>query len=198
MGVFFVGNMFARSAFARTFFNTTRNYSSNASPLKQRLRELVPIQQAKVKNIRKEHGDHVLGNYTVGQAYGGMRGIIGLVYETSLLDPEEGIRFRGLSIPECQEKLPKAPGGSEPLPEALLWLLLTGEVPTAEQTKSVSDEFARNAEIPSHVKEMIDNFPKDVHPMTQLSTAVCAMNTEVFLQRLTKREFQNQNIGNML
>merc|ERR1712137_433935 len=36
----------------------------------------------------------------------------------------------------------------------------------------------QNAEIPSHVKEMIDNFPKDVHPMTQLSTAVCAMNTE--------------------
>ncbi len=35
--------------------------------------------------------------------YGGMRGIKGLVTETSLLDPEEGIRFRGYSIPECQE-----------------------------------------------------------------------------------------------
>jgi citrate synthase len=107
-----------------------------------------------------------------------LRGIIGLVYETSLLDPEEGIRFRGLSIPECQEKLPKAPGGQEPLPEAVLWLLLTGEVPTAEQTKSVSDEFAKNASLPAHVKSMLDNFPKDVHPMTQLSAAVCAMNSE--------------------
>ena len=35
--------------------------------------------------------------------YGGMRGIRGLVTETSLLDPEEGIRFRGYSIPECQK-----------------------------------------------------------------------------------------------
>ena len=31
-----------------------------------------------------------------------------MVWETSLLDPEEGIRFRGHSIPELQEKLPVA------------------------------------------------------------------------------------------
>lgn len=65
--------------------------------------------------------------------YGGMRGIKGLVCETSVLDPDEGIRFRGLSIPECQKVLPKAPGGSEPLPEGLFWLLITGNVPTDAQ-----------------------------------------------------------------
>jgi len=181
MGVFFL-DMFAtglRSPFARNLFSTARCYgSSNASPLKEKLREIIPVQQEKVKKIRKEHGDKVLGSYTVGSAYGGMRGIIGLVYETSLLDPEEGIRFRGLSIPECQEQLPKAPGGNEPLPEALLWLLFTGQVPTQEQTKSISDELARNATVPDHVVKMLDNFPKEVHPMTQLSAAVAAMNTE--------------------
>jgi len=31
-----------------------------------------------------------------------------MVWDTSLLDPEEGIRFRGFSIPELQEKLPAA------------------------------------------------------------------------------------------
>ena len=67
-----------------------------------------------------------------------MRGIKGLVTETSVLDPEEGIRFRGYSIPECQKLLPKAPGGEEPLPEGLFWLLLTGEVPTDAQVKAVS------------------------------------------------------------
>ena len=72
------------------------------------------------------------------QMYGGMRGIKGLVTETSVLDPEEGIRFRGYSIPECQQVLPKAPGGVEPLPEALFWLLVTGKVPTTEQTSSLS------------------------------------------------------------
>ena len=70
--------------------------------------------------------------------YGGMRGIRGLVTETSLLDPEEGIRFRGYSIPECQELLPKAEGGEEPLPEGLFYLLLTGKIPTVDEVHSNS------------------------------------------------------------
>ncbi len=67
--------------------------------------------------------------------YGGMRGIRGLVTETSLLDPEEGIRFRGYSIPECQELLPKAEGGTEPLPEGIFYLLLTGKIPTTDEVR---------------------------------------------------------------
>ena len=58
-----------------------------------------------------------MGEVTVNMMYGGMRGIRGLVTETSVLDADEGIRFRGYTIPECQELLPKAPGGEEPLPE---------------------------------------------------------------------------------
>ena len=69
--------------------------------------------------------------------YGGMRGIRGLVTETSLLDPEEGIRFRGYSLPECQELLPKAEGGEEPLPEGIFYLLLTGKIPTVDEVKKM-------------------------------------------------------------
>ena len=68
--------------------------------------------------------------------YGGMRGIKGLVTETSVLDPDEGIRFRGHSIPDCQQVLPKAPGGEEPLPEGLFWLLATGNIPTNDQVSA--------------------------------------------------------------
>lgn len=67
------------------------------------------------------------------KAYGGMRGIRGLVTETSVLDANEGIEFRNYTIPQCQEQLPKAPGGLEPLPEGLFWLLVTGKIPTQEQ-----------------------------------------------------------------
>lgn len=92
---------------------------------------------------------------------------------------EEGIRFRGLSIPELQEQLPVAPGKSvddgEPLPEALLWLLMTGEVPTEAQTRSVTAELHKRAELPDYVEDMIRAFPKGMHPMTQLSSAVLAM-----------------------
>merc|ERR1739848_614436 len=87
---------------------------------------------AEIKEFRSKHGGDSLGNVTVDMAYGGMRGIKAMVWETSVLDAEEGIRFRGKTIPECQELLPSAIEGGEPLPEALFWLLVTGEVPTKE------------------------------------------------------------------
>ncbi|NWR81883.1 CISY protein, partial [Centropus unirufus] len=112
------------------------------------------------------------------QVYGGMRGMKGLIYETSVLDPDEGIRFRGYSIPECQKLLPKATGGEEPLPEGLFWLLVTGEMPTQEQVNWLSREWARRAALPSHVVTMLDNFPTNLHPMSQLSAAITALNSE--------------------
>ncbi len=75
--------------------------------------------------------------------YGGMRGIKALVCETSVLDPDEGIRFRGYTIPECQKLLPKAKGGEEPLPEGLFWLLLTGNIPTEAQVTILCTKFWR-------------------------------------------------------
>src|SRR3954470_20907908 len=87
---------------------------------------------AEIKDILKEHGTKKIGEVQLAQIYQGMRGITGMVYETSLLDAQEGIRFRGYSIPELQAKLPKAPGGSEPLPEGIFYLMLTGEIPTEQ------------------------------------------------------------------
>ena len=107
--------------------------------------------------------------------YGGARGIKSLVWEGSVLDSEEGIRFRGKTIPECQELLPKAPGGKEPLPEGLFWLLLTGEIPTEEQVRGLSAEWAARAALPSFVEELIDRCPSTLHPMSQFSLAVTAV-----------------------
>jgi citrate synthase len=66
-----------------------------------------------------------------------------MLWETSNLDSEEGIRFRGYTIPELQEKLPTYPGGEEPLPEGLLWLLLTGDIPTADQVHILYTFYSR-------------------------------------------------------
>src|SRR6187551_213589 len=85
---------------------------------------------AEVKDIVKNHGDRIIGEVKLSQIYQGMRGMTGLVTETSLLDSYDGIRFRGYSIPELREKLPKAEGGSEPLPEGIFYLMLIGELPT--------------------------------------------------------------------
>lgn len=133
---------------------------------------------AEIKDLLKENGAKKIGEVQLSQIYQGMRGITGMVYETSLLDAQEGIRFRGFSIPELQQKLPKAKGGSEPLPEGLFWLLLTGEIPTEADVQALSADLRARAKVPAHVTKTIDALPVDAHPMTQLIVGVTALQTE--------------------
>jgi len=149
----------------------------NLGILKNRLSELIPIKQKEIKEVKDKYGEDILGNCTVNQAYGGMRDVKSMVWETSLLDPQEGIRFRGLSIPECQQKLPKAPGGSEPLPEGIFWLLLTGEVPTTAQVNALSKELSARSAVPDWVIKLVQGLPKEMHPMTQFNIAINALQT---------------------
>ncbi|CAH0388982.1 unnamed protein product [Bemisia tabaci] len=155
-----------------------RNLTDASTDLKHVLAQKIPKEQERIKAFRKEHGNTKVGEVTVDMIYGGMRGIKGLVCETSVLDADEGIRFRGYSIPECQKILPKAAGGAEPLPEGLFWLLVTGEVPTDAQVAALSKEWAKRAELPAHVASLLNNFPSTLHPMSQFSCAVTALNTE--------------------
>ncbi|KAA3489132.1 citrate synthase, mitochondrial [Gossypium australe] len=114
---------------------------------------------------------------------GGMRGMTGLLWETSLLDPDEGIRFRGLSIPECQKLLPAAKPDGEPLPEGLLWLLLTGKVPSKAQVDALSQELRDRAVVPDYVFKAIDALPVSAHPMTQFATGVMALQVQSEFQK---------------
>jgi len=177
-----MNKVFSRSLVARSSsWMATSSMSSMPSPtvdLKEVLRQQIPEKQNEIKEFRKAQGSTKVGEVTVDMMYGGMRGIKGMVWETSVLDPEEGIRFRGYSIPECQELLPKALNGNEPLPEGLFWLLCTGEVPTQEQVNFLSREWAARADLPTHVVNLLDQLPSNVHPMSQLSCALTALNTE--------------------
>ncbi|XP_071498206.1 citrate synthase, mitochondrial-like [Diadema antillarum] len=152
--------------------------ASEVTNLKDVIANQIPEKQSEIKTFRKDHGSKVIGEIQIDMLYGGMRGMKGLVTETSVLDPDEGIRFRGYSIPQCQELLPKAPGGKEPLPEGLFWLLVTGEIPTEAQVKAISTEWNQRAAVPSHVVQMLSNFPSSLHPMSQFSAAISAMNSD--------------------
>jgi len=88
------------------------------------------------------------------------------------------LQLRNIQIPECQELLPKAPGGQEPLPEGLFWLLLTGEVPSEQQVRDLSAEWAARSDLPKFVEELIDRCPNTLHPMAQFSLAVTALEHE--------------------
>ena len=146
--------------------------------LKDRFKEKADSANVEIKNILKEHGNKKIGEVTLAQAYQGMRGITGLVTETSLLDAQEGIRFRGYTIPELQEKLPKAPDGGEPLPEGLFHLMLLGDLPNDEDAHHISNVWQRRSHVPTHVFKAIDALPLTAHPMTMYVVGVMAMQTE--------------------
>ena len=136
------------------------------------------IVAAEIKALLKEHGNKKIGEVTLSQIYQGMRGITGLVTETSLLDAQEGIRFRGYTIPELQQKLPKAPNGSEPLPEGLFHLMLVGELPKEEDAQHITNVWQRRSHVPNHVFDTIEALPVGTHPMTQFVVAIMALQTE--------------------
>lgn len=162
--------------------------------VKDKFKAVADEQAKEIKNIIAEHGEMVLDKVTIAQAYQGMRGIPGLITETSLLDSNEGIRFRGYSIPELREKLPHAEGGSEPLPEGLFYLMLTGVVPTQEDTEHISATWARRSHVPNHVFASIEALPVSTHPMTQFCIAVLALQTEskfakAYEEGISKKEY---------
>lgn len=146
--------------------------------LKNLFKEKADILGAEIKTMLKDNGGKKIGEVQLSQVYQGMRGITGMVYETSLLDANEGIRFRGFSIPDLQKKLPKAKGGAEPLPEGLFWLMLTGELPTEEDVKNLSQDWQKRSTLPAHVFKTLDALPVDTHPMTQFVVGVMALQTE--------------------
>lgn len=162
--------------------------------IKDHFKEVADIQSAEIKKLIAEHGEVSLGEVTIAQAYQGMRGIPGLITETSLLDSNEGIRFRGYSIPELREKLPKADGGQEPCPEGLFYLMLVGQIPSDEDAGHISAVWARRSHVPNHVFQVIEALPITTHPMTQFCAAVLALQTEskfakAYNEGISKKEY---------
>lgn len=171
-----ISKSFARNAslFAR------RNASTKT--LKETLQEVIPAKQEQLKQLKAEHGQTSVGDVKVENIIGGMRGIKAMLWEASVLDPNEGIRFHGLTIPDCQKQLPPAEGGKEMAAESMLWLLLTGKVPTIEQSRQLSRELAEKGDLPPFIEKLIDSLPPTLHPMTQLGMGVAALNHDSHFQ----------------
>lgn len=154
--------------------------------LKSLFQQKSKIVASELKSMLKESGDLKVDEVVLKQVIGGMRGIKSMFCETSHLDPIEGIKFRGYSIPQLREKLPKL-NYTEPLPEGLFWLMLTGEIPTEEQVKGLADEWESRAKVPQHTYDVIDALPLDTHPMTQFSVAITSMQTEsIFAEKYSE------------
>ncbi len=132
----------------------------------------------------QRHGDTQIDTITLGQVYGGMRGAKVLVTDISYVDPQEGIRLRGFTVPQVLEKLPKPAPEAMPYVGGLYYLLLVGEVPTKEEALEVEKEWKKRSRVPEHVFNVLRAMPKDSHPMSLFSPAVLALQPEfVFARR---------------
>merc|ERR1719229_2136768 len=173
--------MLSRPMIARVAQSRGRAFSSQGAvvgTLQSKIQALAERKTPQFTALRKEHADKPIGDLTVGMCIGGARGVKCLLSETSLLDPMEGIRYRGRTLEECNEQLPKAPGGKVGLPEASYWLLLTGEIPSDAEVKALNEELHRRSKLPDHVVSLVDGLPKDMHPMTQLSMGLLALQPD--------------------
>lgn len=164
--------------------NLKQKFADKALPLRDELKALI-----------KANGDKVVSEVTLAHVYSGMKGIKSMITDTSALDPQEGIRFRGYTIPELQDLLPRAEGGSEPLPEGLFYLMLTGEIPSKDDVTAISNDWSERAKgMPEHVYKVLDSFPADTHPMVQFSAGILAMGTdsvfqEKYAEGINKKEY---------
>ena len=118
--------------------------------LKDKLSEKIQAHRPRTAKLAKEHADVVIDKVDIGQCLGGARDIRCLVTDISYLDPQEGIRFRGKTIPETFAALPKAPGSAYPTVESFWYFLLTGDVPTQAQVDEVVAQWKTRQEVPRY------------------------------------------------
>jgi citrate synthase len=146
--------------------------------LKDVLREKIEVHRPRTQNLVRQHGDVKVGDVTIAQAIGGARGVRCLVTDVSYLDPEEGIRFRGKTIPEVMEELPKPKGKDYPFVEGFWYFLLTGDLPTEQEALAVVEDFKVRRPVPQYVFDLLRAMPRDSHPMTMFSAAILSMQRE--------------------
>jgi citrate synthase len=143
--------------------------------LHDRILAQLPAWRERMRVLARDHADVKVDEVTVGQIVGGMRDIKSLLTDISFVDPSEGIRLRGMAVPELLKALPKGRGSRLPLVGGLYYLLMVGEVPTQDQAQEVEAEWAKRAELPDYVHTMLKVMPKDTHPMILFTQAVMAM-----------------------
>ena len=146
--------------------------------LKETLQRKIDEARPRTKRLVEEFGKVVIDQVTIDQAIGGVRDVRCLVTDISYLDPQEGIRFRGKTIPETFAALPKAPGSDYPTVESFWYFLLTGETPTQAQVDEVLKEWKVRQQVPPHVFDVLRAMPRDSHPMAMLSVAMLALQKD--------------------
>jgi len=120
------------------------------------------------KELLEKGGNKILSEVTVGQAYGGMRGVRSLICDTSRVPQDEGLIIRGTHLIKLVDKTP----------EEIFFFLLTGDLPSKDELSEFSSDIRKRKQVPAYVWNILSAMPKDSHPMTMLNTALLSMQKE--------------------
>ncbi|CCD23251.1 citrate (Si)-synthase CIT3 NDAI_0B02160 [Naumovozyma dairenensis CBS 421] len=170
--------MLRTSSFIRHFFSTRTACSVPRKSLKETLKELIPERKEKFLKLKKNYHNVEIGRITIGSVTTGMRGNKSIFWEGSTVDPNKGITFHGKTIGECQQQLPGDEFGYFH-PEAILWYLMTKQIPTSQQVQHLTEELAERGSpknFPELTSKIIDMLPPDTHPMTQLAIGLASLS----------------------
>ncbi len=115
-----------------------------------------------------KHGDKVISEVTVKQAFGGMRGVKALVCDTSYVDPEQGVSIRGTPIRDLADRLP----------EEVFFLLCTGRLPENDELAALQKDLFDRATVPQYVWNVVYQMPPEAHPMAMLASAILVLERE--------------------
>ena len=132
------------------------------------LEEKIPVWRDDVESLLKNNGSSVISDVTLTQAYGGMRGVKGLVCDTSSVSPDTGLIIRGKPLLDIIDILP----------EQVFFLLLADEMPDEDALTNLQSQLSEHAVVPDYIWTILNSMPEDSHPMAMLNTAVLAMEKE--------------------
>ena len=143
------------------------------SKIKDKFAEKLPQIRSEIQQMLKDHGSKSVSEVTFAQMFGGMRGVKSLLCETSYVDPIKGLIIRSIPILELADKLP----------EEIYWLLLTGELPTEEETKDFQAELAAVEPLQEYIWKAMKALPGDTHPMAMLSLGIMCLEKDSQFRR---------------
>ncbi len=153
------------------------------SILLETLSKKIPDWRYEAKQLLEEKGDKVVSNVTVAQAYGGMRGVKGLVCDTSAVSADSGLIIRGRPLLDI----------TDILPEEVFYLLLTGDLPDKAALKDLQSQLSKHAEVPKYVWDVLRAMPKDSHPMVMFNAAILVMEKESEFRKQYDKGLQKQD-----
>lgn len=136
--------------------------------LQNALAKNIPLWRDEIIALNKKHGDKKISEVTIAQAYGGMRGVKGMVCDTSEVPPETGLLIRGIPIADLVKKTP----------EDTFYLLCTGQLPNAKDRRALTEEINSRTRVPGYVWKVLEAMPRNSHPMAMLNTAILCMQRE--------------------